>query len=213
MSKKLVLVGAGGHAISVLDCVDRTIYTDIVITDRPESIGKKVLDLVVTHTDDQLPELFNQGYTDAFVSVGSILDTDLRRKLTEKLLRIGFTLPNIIAQSAVVSSSATLSQGIFIAKGVIVNAEAIVHEGVILNSGCIIEHQCEVGAFCHVSVGAVLCGEVRLGNGVHVGANSVIKQQISVGSHTVIGMGSVVTHDLSANVIAYGNPCKEVRSL
>ena len=213
MTKKLVLVGAGGHAISVLDCVDRTLYTDIVITDRPENIGKKVLDRVVTHTDDQLPDLLNQGYTDAFVSVGSILDTDLRRKLTEKLRKIGFTLPNIIAQSAVVSASASLSQGIFIAKGVIVNAEAIVHEGVILNSGCIVEHQCEVGAFSHVSVGAVLCGEVRLGTGVHVGANSVIKQQLSVGSHTVIGMGSVVTHDLSANVVAYGNPCKEVRSL
>ena len=30
---------------------------------------------------------------------------------------------------------------------------------------------------------------------------------------TVIGAGSVVTKDIPANVVAYGNPCRVVRSI
>jgi sugar O-acyltransferase (sialic acid O-acetyltransferase NeuD family) len=213
MNKKLILVGAGGHAKSVLDCVDREEYSEIVIIDTKENIGKPVLDLTVSGSDEDLSVYKEKGFDYAFVTVGSIMNTDLRRKLTDKLEKIGFILPNIIASGAVISRHADLAGGIFIGKLAVVNAGAQIDRGVILNTGSIVEHDCKVGEFSHVSVGAVLCGEVTLGSDVHIGANSVIKQQISVGSHTVVGMGSVVTHDLSSNILAFGNPCKEVRAL
>jgi sugar O-acyltransferase (sialic acid O-acetyltransferase NeuD family) len=213
MTRKLVLLGAGGHAASVLDCVDRVAYPEIIIVDLAENLGKSVLDLNVSHVDEQLPALFADGFTHAFVAVGSILNTETRRSLTAHLLKIGFTLPNIVAPSAVVSPFSLLSEGIFIGKNVVVNARASIAQGVILNTGAIIEHDCVVGPFCHVSVGSVLCGEVTLGSDVHIGANSVVKQGCTIGSHSILGMGSVLTHDLPSHVVAYGNPCKEVRSL
>ena len=42
---------------------------------------------------------------------------------------------------------------------------------------------------------------VKVLKGVHIGANSVI------------GAGSIVTHDIPANVIAAGNPCKVIKGL
>jgi len=213
MSKKLILVGAGGHAKSVLDCIDREEYGEIAIIDTKENFGKQVLDLSVVGCDEDLPSLKEKGFDYAFVTVGSIMNTELRHTLTDKLEKLGYILPNIIDSSAVVSRNAKLASGVFVGKQVVVNAGAMIERGVILNTGAIVEHDCVVGAFSHVSVGAVLCGEVTLGSDVHVGANSVVKQQISIGSHTVIGMGSVVTHDLSSNILAFGNPCKEVRGL
>jgi acetyltransferase-like isoleucine patch superfamily enzyme len=59
----------------------------------------------------------------------------------------------------------------------------------------------------------VICGEVEIGENTHIGAGSVIKQQVKIGSNTIIGMGSIVLKDIKGNVVAYGNPCKEVKSL
>lgn len=213
MSKKLVLVGAGGHAASVLDCIGLQQFDEIALIDIPQNKGKEVLNFSVQYSDDDLASLFANGFTYAFVAVGSILNTDLRHDLSQRLTSIGFTMINVIDPSAIVSPYAILSEGIFIGKRVVVNARATIEEGSILNTGAIIEHDCVVGPFCHVSVNATLCGEVTLGSDVHVGAGSVIKQTCHVGSRTVIGIGSVVTRDLPSNVVAFGNPCKEVRSL
>ncbi len=35
----------------------------------------------------------------------------------------------------------------------------------------------------------------------------------TIGDNTVIGSGSVVTHDISSNVVAYGDPCRVVRKI
>lgn len=36
---------------------------------------------------------------------------------------------------------------------------------------------------------------------------------VTIGDNTVIGSGSVVTHDISSNVVAYGDPCRVVRKI
>ena len=36
---------------------------------------------------------------------------------------------------------------------------------------------------------------------------------VTIGDNTVVGAGSVVVHDLPANVVAVGNPCKVIREI
>lgn len=36
---------------------------------------------------------------------------------------------------------------------------------------------------------------------------------VTIGDDTIIGAGSVVTHDIPANVIAAGNPCRVLRPI
>ncbi len=36
---------------------------------------------------------------------------------------------------------------------------------------------------------------------------------VTLGDNTVIGSGSVVTHDISSNVVAYGDPCRVARKI
>ena len=45
--KPLILVGGGGHCKSVIDVAENAGYTILGILDRPEEMGKKVLDYEV----------------------------------------------------------------------------------------------------------------------------------------------------------------------
>lgn len=54
---------------------------------------------------------------------------------------------------------------------------------------------------------------VIIGNNVWLGYGVIVLKGVSIGDNSVIGAGSVVTHDIPANVIAAGNPCKEIKML
>lgn len=54
---------------------------------------------------------------------------------------------------------------------------------------------------------------VHIGNNCWIGAGALILPGVSIGDNTVIGAGSVVTHDIPANVVAVGNPCRVLREI
>ena len=54
---------------------------------------------------------------------------------------------------------------------------------------------------------------VRIGKNCWIGAGAVILPGVTIGDNSVIGAGSVVTHDIPANVVAVGNPCRVLREI
>lgn len=48
---------------------------------------------------------------------------------------------------------------------------------------------------------------------VFLGANVVVKKGVTIGENSVIGMNSVVTHDIPANSVAVGIPCKVIKTI
>jgi sugar O-acyltransferase (sialic acid O-acetyltransferase NeuD family) len=213
MNKKILLVGGGGHCKSVLDSLLKsTHYSDIGIIDKRDNIGKKILNVPIIGCDEELPMLYQEGFKDAFVTVGSIGNPKLRIKLFYYLEKIGFNIPNIIDLTAIISDHAKFEKGIYIGKNVVINAGTFIQKGAIINTSTIIEHDCVIEEFSHIAPGTVLCGEVRVGENTHIGAKSVIRQQIMIGTNTIIGMGSTVITNIGNDVVAYGNPCKEVKS-
>lgn len=211
MNRKLLLIGGGGHCKSVLDSLYRLKkYDTIGIIDIKEHKGRTILETPVIGSDEDLPSLYEKGFKEAFITVGSVGDPTIRIKIANSLKNQGFTFPNIVDPTATVSLYSDLADGIFIGKQTIINAGTKIKSGVIVNTAVTIEHDCNIGEFVHVAPGSVLSGEVLVGDYTHLGANSVFKQQVCVGSNTIIGMGSIVLKDISSNVIAYGNPCREV---
>ncbi len=211
MTNKILLVGGGGHCESVLDSLmGLGIYTDVGVVDNEKPLGSGIMGAPVVGRDDDLPALFAVGYRRAFVTIGSIGNTEPRTIIFELLEQLGFELPNIIDCTAIVSRNTALGAGIYIGKNALVNAGAKIGNGAIINTGAIVEHGCGVGNFVHIATGAILCGQVLVGERTHIGAGSVIRQGIKIGSGTTIGMGSVVLKDIGVNLVAYGNPCKAV---
>ena len=54
---------------------------------------------------------------------------------------------------------------------------------------------------------------VVIGDNVWIGGGAIILPGVTIGENSVIGAGSVVTHDIPANVVAAGNPCRILREI
>lgn len=185
----IVLVGFGGHAKSVADCVERQNEYNIVgYTDRQDNHSNyKYLG-----TDDSLEELFNLGIKNAVICIGFLGKGDIREKLYCRLKEIGFNLPPVIDPTAIVANSAIIREGTFIGKNAIINAEATLGCCCIINTGAVVEHECVVEDFSHIAVSSILCGQVRVGKACLIGANATIIQCITIPDKTIISAGEVV---------------------
>ncbi len=208
MKRKLLLIGGGGHCHSVLDSVIAAgEYDDIGIID---IVNSSCLGVSVIGTDEDIPALIKDGWNEAVITVGSVGNTAIRRKLYEMVKSYRMVLPAVIDPSSTIARSAEIHDGCYIGKGAVINTGSVIGECAIINTGAIIEHDCTVGAFSHISPGTILCGQVQIGDDSHIGAGSVIRQCISVGSGSLIGAGSVVVNNIPDHVKAYGNPCRVV---
>lgn len=213
-SKKILLVGGGGHCRSVADCLRAADpESTLGIVERPGAIPQSVHGIPVVGCDDDLPRLFSEGWTEAVVTLGSVGNPARRRTLFLHLKELGFHLPVVADPSAVIGCHTEIGEGTFLGKRTVVNAGTVVGACAIINTGAILEHDCTVGDFAHISPGAVLCGEVTVGEDAHVGAGSVVRQQIQIGAGALIGVGSAVVSDIPPGCIAYGTPCKVVKTV
>lgn len=213
-SKKVLLVGGGGHCRSVLDSLFRLReYDEIGIVDRELCGNSQGFGVPIVGTDDDLPRLFAQGWHDAVIAFGSIGAPTRRHVLFQKLKKAGFRLPAVIDPSAMIGFGAEVGEGTFIGKRTVVNSGTQVGRCAIINTGVILEHDCSIGDFVHIAPGCTLCGEVTVGEDTHVGAGSVIRQQIQIGANSLIGAGSVIVSPIEAYVKAFGSPCRVVETL
>ena len=62
-------------------------------------------------------------------------------------------------------------------------------------------------AFCKTQTAPIV-----IGDNVWIGGGVIIMPGMTIGNNVVIGAGSVVTKDIPDHVVAYGNPCRVMRS-
>jgi len=207
--EKIILIGGGGHCISILDTLMTSKEYEIEgIVDIKDNIGKTVLDVPIISDDSGLEELYSKGIKKAFISLGNIGSPKKRIEIYNNLKRLGYELPVIVDETSNISKYAIISEGVFVGKNVIINAGAKIGKGSIINTGVIVEHECIIGDFVHLSPGVVLSGKTIIEENVHIGTNSTVINGIRIKSNTLVGAGSVVVKDLDSNIKAFGNPCK-----
>ena len=95
--------------------------------------------------------------------MGAISNLNIRKKIFLKLKKIGFYLPNIIHESAVVEPSSKFGEGNQVMMSSSVGSEAIIHDNCIINSGAIISHDSVIQSHSHIAPGAVLAADVNVG--------------------------------------------------
>jgi sugar O-acyltransferase (sialic acid O-acetyltransferase NeuD family) len=206
----LLLLGGGGHCLSVLEAIYGGAYRRVAIVDLPARAGTAVHGVPVVGCDADLQEL-RREFGSAFVSLGSVGNWRRREELFRRAAAFGYAFLPIVHPKANVSRYAALSEGVFVGMGAQVNADCAVGLMCIVNTGSVLDHECTLSPFVHIAPGAALCGHVTVGLGSHVGAGSVVRQNIAIGENVLIGVGSVVTRDIPDNVVAYGNPCRVIR--
>lgn len=209
---RVVGLGAGGHAKVMVEALRAAGGWELVgLLDPDRSLhGTTVAGLVVLGGDEMLDGLRSDGVSHAFVAVGSVRPTLLRRRLFEVLCARGFRPADALHPAAVASPSATWGGGLALLAMGVINADATLGNNVIVNTGGIVEHDCVVGSHVHVAPGARLGGGVRVGDGAHVGMGALVLEGVNIGAGALVAAGAVVREDVSGGAIVAGVPARVV---
>lgn len=205
--EKLVIVGAGGHARSVIDVA--------------EALGKQIEGVIDLNFHNQDENIFGHpvlGGLEWLTSANSrreiiiaIGDCQRRAEIFEMLNTKSFLISSLVHPSATVSPHASIGKGTLVNVGAIVNAGSKIGMNCIINTGGIIEHEVVVGSHSHIGPGASVAGRVRIGSKVFVGIGARIIDSVVIGDWVTIGAGSIIINDVPATATIAGIPGKIIK--
>lgn len=203
---QLVIIGAGGHAISVADAALSSGWDSISFyspdgTGPTPSVGQIFSSL---KSLDVMKTAFALG-------VGTNHD---REDAWEEVVKHfpHAHLTSIVHATAWVSPHATVHEGAVILAHASVGPGSTIERGALLNTGASLDHDSSLGSFGSLGPGARTGGNVRIGARTMIGMQAGILHGISLGSDTVIGAHSLVNQDVENNAVAWGSPARVMRS-
>ena len=201
--RRLLVLGAGGHARAVADVALACGFTIAGYTDRPGRGGAGVVG-----DDDAAARMANAREIDALV-VG-VGNTALARRaaLFRHASSLGVAVPALAHPRATCSSSSRIGDGTVVFPGVVLGAGVDVGVNVVLYSGAIVEHGSRIGEHAYLSPGVVLSGDVTVETGVFLGAGAVVLPGVTIGKHAIVGAGAVVVRDVPAETTVAGVPAR-----
>ena len=186
MSKRVIVIGAGGHGRSVAEAVLLLGRDELVgFVDDGADTNAKVWTYPILGRTDSLNTL--RAKADAVV-IG-IGNNTVREKLHAKVRGAGVELLHVIHPAAFVSPTATLGPGCAVMAGAVVGTEAHLGEGVIVNCGATVDHHCRIDAFGHLGVNACMAGCSVLGHRAWMQAGSALGYGVQVQASAVLAPG------------------------
>jgi len=193
--KKIVILGAGGHAHVIADIV--------------EAQGNQViafLDDNIEQPDCSGPISDYKKYPDVEFVIG-IGNAEIR----EKFSKLGLKWHTAIHPSAIISVSAKIGEGSVVMPNAVINARTVVGKHCIVNTGAIVEHDNVIGDYSHISVGANLGGTVSIGSHCWIGIGATVRNNVNICDNAFLGAGALVIKNIEESGTYVGVPCKEIK--
>ena len=193
--KKVVILGASGHAHVIADIV--TACGDLVEAFLDDNTS-------IEGVSGSISEYVNFKDCEFVIGIGN---AEIRKKLSALPVK-WYTA---IHPSAVVSPKATIGEGTVVMPNAVINSGAIIGKHTIINTAAIIEHDNVIEDFVHVAVGAKLAGEVHVGKRTWVGIGASVVQCTKVCDDCMIGAGAIVVKDIKEAGTYVGVPAGIVK--
>jgi sugar O-acyltransferase (sialic acid O-acetyltransferase NeuD family) len=186
MSKRVIVIGAGGHGRSVAEAILLLGRDQLAgFVDDGAGTDAKIWRYPVLGTTASLRA--HRGSADSVVV--AIGNNAVRETLHACVREAGFELFSVIHPTAFVSPSAMLGAGCAVMAGAVVGTEARLGEGVIVNCGATVDHHCKVEAFGHLGVNACMAGGSVLGHGAWIQAGGALGYGVKVPRAVVLAPG------------------------
>lgn len=200
--KKVIIIGASGHAKVIADIVIASGDTLVGFLDR-EVDNENILGYPVLGNDSEYKK-----YLDCYFIIG-IGDNKIRERLSKKFN--GVKWYTAIHPSAIISAlNVTIGEGTVIMANAVINPSVNIGKHCIINSSSVVEHDDNIGDYCHISVGAKLAGSVSVTDGSFIGIGVVVKDGIKINEVSIIGAGAVVVKNIDTPGVYVGVPTKLV---
>ena len=206
---EIIVFGASGHAKVVIDIIEKR--GDLKIIGLYDDVNKKkrfLFNYPIFHKIGEIKEIATKT---GIIAIG---DNNARLRMF-KLIKDeipDFEFVSIVHPSVVIGKNVKIGIGTVIMAGCCINPDSRIGDHCIINTCSSIDHDNKIEEFAGIAPGVVTGGNVVVGRLSFVGLGTKIIQKVNVGSNSIIGAGSTVIHDMPKNIIAFGTPCKVIKS-
>lgn len=205
MHKKVIIIGAGGHAKVIADIIEKSGDEVVGFLDDNKENGATVIKnyKVIGGSNNRFAMAITKENVEFVIAIG---DNQKRKKISNS--------PNLkfytaIHPSAQIGLDVRIEEGTVIMANSCINSSAKIGKHCIINTGAIIEHDNIIEDYVHISPNATLGGTVKIGESTHVGIGSIVKNNITICKNCTIGAGAVVVKNILEEGTYVGVPARE----
>jgi acetyltransferase EpsM len=215
MKKKIIVFGAGGHAIVVTNELKKlkifNIFGYCVHNISPLDIkrfpSKKIFNLSKANL-----LMMSRLSVSGVIAIGN---NNARNKIVNevKLLNNNFKWEKIISKDSLIGEKVQVGEGTVIMSGCVIGPYTKIKSHCLINTGSIIEHENYLDDYSSIGPGVITAGNVKIGKLSHLGIGSVVKEKVNIGKNVIIGGNSFVNKKCANNSIYFGSPAKLVKKI
>jgi len=198
----LYLVGAGGHARSLLNLAELSGLKITGIYENNFTDGEQVNHCNITGT---LSDIKKDDIL--ILAIGD----NVKREYIFQKHRAQIYEDGLIHPSALLEARVTMGCSNQVFAEVYLNSNVETGENNIINTKSVLEHEVVIGSHNHISVGAVVCGRTKIGDRCFIGAGAIVIDKLSICDDVIIGAGSVVINDIDTAGTYVGNPARKIK--
>ena len=195
LKPNLILIGAGGHCVSVIDVIEQEDKYNILGVLELKKNEDNVLGYPIIGGDELIASLAKDNNY-FLITVGQIKSYSIRQNIAINLKKNKAKLAIVVSPLAYVSKHASIQDGSIIMSGAFVNAKSKVGKHCIINTKSNIEHGAIIEDFCHISTCAVVNGNSVIGKGTFIGSNATVSNGVTIKENSVISAGKFVKEGL-----------------
>ena len=202
MKKKIVLIGGGGHARSVLSLLKKNNLSKSLLgyTDLKKS------QLPIKYLGDD-KKIFSLKKEKIKLVLGVGINLMLRKKILDRFKNFEFL--SIKDESSIILDNCDIGEGSLIYPNVSIGPNVKIGKFCVIHNSVVIEHDASISNNSYIGPGAVICGNVKIENNVLLGANSTMVQDTFIKNNCKLGAGSVLIKSFNyQNKSFIGSPAK-----
>lgn len=203
MNKKVIIIGAGGHAKSIAEIVIKSEDELIGFLDDNIAAGTEIIHANNLKVIGKVEDCLKYSDCEFIIAIGS----NLTREAISKKYTLNYY--TAIHPTSNIAVDVKIGEGSVIMAQTCINTNAQIGKHCIINTGSIVEHDNIISDFVHISPRATLAGTVNVGKYTQIGVGATIRNNINITENVLVGAGAVVVKDITEEGTYIGIPAKK----
>jgi len=202
-ARAALVVGAGRHAVEVLDALEAAGVAVHGCLDAQVGLGAEVYRGVqVVGRDTELAKFVEDGFTRVYLGIGGLDNLEVRLRWFRELEELDVVGPALVHPSAHVAPSAQIGGGTTVLARASIGPLTRVGRNCVITQNAVITHHCCIEDHVVVAPGALLAAGVVVRERATIGMGVTVYHDVTIGREAVIVNGVDVMQDVPEGTVA-----------